>query len=82
MTRGLMGSKVVEDHSKVQQELSTLERKIQGLSEKMTDVKASRAALENEVHTLTARIGELEVAIPKMEMDIKVCSVSGVLGIY
>jgi septal ring factor EnvC (AmiA/AmiB activator) len=72
VARGLMGSKVVEDNSKVQQELATMERKIQGLSEKLAEVKATRAQLENEVHALSARIGELEVAIPKMEMDIKV----------
>jgi chromosome segregation ATPase len=75
VARGLMGSKVVEDHSKVQQELSALERKIQGLSEKLAEVKTTRAQFENEVHTLTARIGELEIAIPKMEMDVKVCAV-------
>lgn len=69
-----MGSKVVEDHSKVQQEIDALEKKIKKLTDSLADVKATRTKLENEVNTLSARISELEVAIPKMEMDIKVFS--------
>lgn len=72
VARGLMGSKMVEDHSKVQQELDGFEKRIKKLTDNLNEVKATRTKLENEINTLTARISELEIAIPKMEMDVKV----------
>lgn len=74
--RGRMGSKIVEDTTKVQQELAKLEQKLEALSEEYAKVKAKRQQMEAEVHALTSRISELEVAIPKMEMDVKVRRVS------
>ncbi len=67
-----MGSKLVEDHGKVQQELAKLEQKHQAKSEQYAALKVRRQELESEIQTLSTRIGELEVAIPKMEMDVKV----------
>lgn len=69
--KGLMGSKIVEDHSKVQGELAKLERKMADLSDEFATIKTKRQQGEAEVHALNDKIAELEIAIPKMEMDVQ-----------
>ncbi|GAM21303.1 hypothetical protein SAMD00019534_044780, partial [Acytostelium subglobosum LB1] len=68
--RGAMGSRV-SDPTEDKKRLAKLDEELKGLDASLQEARTKRTEAQASIEELTKRKAELEVVLPKMEMDIK-----------
>ncbi|EFA80589.1 structural maintenance of chromosome protein [Heterostelium album PN500] len=69
--RGAMGSKLQANPIEEKKKLGKLDEEIKQLSAEMQSIRSNKTELESQLATAMKRKSELELELPKMEMDIK-----------